>query len=297
MDRHIPVLLNEVLRVLAPEPGEFVIDGTLGSGGHAVPIIERIQPDGVFLGIDWDRRMIERFERELKGKAGAVRIILRAVNYKDIPEILRREELGRADGLLLDLGFSSEQLAASRGFSFRRDEPLLMTFDLERTPAYETLAAMTQEELIAVIREFSDERYARRIGEAIWEEQRKHPIVTSGHLAEVIRSAVPKHYERGRIDPATRTFQALRMYVNDELGNLRTVLENIPGIVKPGGKVVVISYHSKEDRLVKLAFRALARAGQAELVTRKPIRPTEEEVRRNPRSRSAKLRAITLVDS
>lgn len=293
--QHTPVLLNEVLQALAPKPGEFVIDGTVGSGGHALPIIERTQPDGMFLGIDWDRQAVERLEAELKGRVSLKRFIIRAGNYRDLPDILRDEELRRADGLLLDLGFSSEQLALGRGFSFREDEPLLMTYDLERPPAYEVLAAMTKEEIATMIRDFSDERYARRISEAIWEEERKHPIVTAKHLREVVHRAVPKHYEGGRIDPATRTFQALRIYVNDELGNLETLLSRIRDVVRPGGRVAVISFHSKEDRLVKRAFQTLAVSGEAELLIKKPIRASVEEIEKNPRSRSAKLRAIKLT--
>ncbi len=295
---HTPVLLKEVVRWLNPRPGGFVIDGTLGGGGHATSIIRRIGADGKFLGIDWDERGIEETKKQLQG-IGTKRFVTRVGNYANLLEILKEEELGKADGLLLDLGFSSDQLVAGRGFSFNspggKDEPLIMTYNSNQVPAYDVLHKIKKEELIHLIREFSNERYARRIAEAIIEERRRDPIVTSGRLAEVIRTAVPKNYERGRIDAATRTFQAIRMHVNDELGNLEKLLESISEVVRPGGRVVVISFHSKEDRMVKHKFRDFAKRGLGELLTKKPITATVEEIKKNPRSRSAKLRAIKII--
>ncbi len=197
-----------------------------------------------------------------------------------------------ADGVLLDIGFSSEQLSDGKGFSFQKDEPLLMTYNEDSLPAYKVLRQLDESELGDMIRELSDERYARRIAGAIWEAEHKQPIKTSGELAQVIEDAVPGNYEHGRINPATRTFMALRMYVNDELRNLNTFLERIRTVVAPGGRVVIISFHSKEDRLVKLAFKKLSALGDAKIITKKPITATEEEMKQNPRSRSAKLRVI-----
>lgn len=289
---HVPVLLQEVLGVLEPKPGEFVIDGTLGAGGHARALIEHIKPNGTFLGIDWDKEAVKKAETEINGDE-LQRLVLRSGNYADVPAMLNDESLGKADILLLDLGFSTEQLVG-RGFSFQKDEPLLMTYSDETIPAHTILRQLKKRELAGIIREFSDEKYAERIAEAISVESKKEPIHTTGRLAQIIKGAVPKNYERGRINPATRTFMALRIYVNDELKNLERFLGNIEEIVKVGGRVAIISFHSKEDRLVKHSFRKLAQYGSAEPITKKPITATEEEVNKNPKSRSAKLRAIKL---
>jgi len=297
---HEPVLLNEVVQALALESGKFIIDGTVGSGGHAKAIIERLGPDGTFLGVDWDGGSIKRLERELSGgRYNTKHCVLKNDNYANLPVVLERENLGRADGVLLDLGFSSEQLESGRGFSFNPpaggDEPLLMTYSDGATPLYQVLRQLNKLELAEIIRDLSDEKYASRIAEAIWERERSGLIRTSGDLAEIVRSALPNQYERGRIDPATRTFQALRMFVNDELGNLEKFLKDIKEIVKRGGRVVIISFHSKEDRIVKNTFRDMANDGGAILITKKPIQATTEEIKENPRSRSAKLRAIEIV--
>jgi len=290
---HVPVLLHEVLELLNPSSGEFAIDGTVGAGGHAKEIINRLGPHGTFLGIDWDKSVVDNARRNLSGN-GLQKFIIRNGNYADLPEILGEEKLGKADILLLDLGFSSDQLESKRGFSFQKNEPLFMTYSDESIPAYSVIRQLKKWELANVIREYSDERYAMRIAEAIHERGKKEPIKTTGELAEVIRMAVPKNYEGGRINPATRTFQAIRMYVNEELVNLEIVLQNLGKIVRENGRVGIISFHSKEDRLVKNYFRDMARKGEAELITKKPIQATEEEIKENPKSRSAKLRAIRI---
>lgn len=299
---HIPVLLNEVLEYLDPHPGDFMIDGTVDGGGHAAAIIKKIMPGGTFLGVDWDEHMIAEHKatRRADGRAAqSDRERYVHGNYADLPAILDREKLGRADGLLLDLGFSSEQLAHSgRGFSFEdtsAHEPLLMTYDDARTPVSEIIRGLREEELAKIIFELGGERGSRRIAKAIKERGRKKPIMTSGELAEVVRSALPKHYEHGRIDPATRTFQALRIYANDELGNLERTLEHLPEILKEGGRVVVISFHSLEDRIVKQSFQKLKATDTVEILTKKPVSASREEALQNPRSRSAKLRAAAIV--
>lgn len=290
---HEPVLLKEVLQALDPQPGDFIIDGTVDGGGHAEAIIARIMPGGMFLGVDWDARMIAARERQARERHARERYV--RGNDADLPAILAREELGKADGLLLDLGFSSEQLAGSgRGFSFAdaaAREPLLMTYDDARPPVAELLRGVREDELADVIYRFGGERFSRRIAKAIAARERERAIVTSGELAATVRAAVPKNYERGRIDPATRTFQALRIWANDELGNLERALANVPAILKTGGRVAVISFHSLEDRIVKRSFQTFARDGAMELATKKPIIPSREEIAANPRSRSAKLRA------
>lgn len=291
---HIPVLLEEVIEALDPKSGKFIIDGTLGAGGHAKKIIEKLKPDGKFLGIDWDGKSVERVEGGLKS-LGLDNVVVGGGNYKDIKEIIKEEELGKADGVLVDLGFSSEHLVSGRGFTFQEDEPLLMTYDEEATPLYKVLKQIKKRELGRVIRELSDEKYADKIAVAITEASRKAPIKTSGELAELIRGAVPKNYERGRIDPATRTFMALRMLVNDELGNLQKFLIDIPEILNKGGRAVIISFHSGEDRIVKNGFRDLVHEGSAKHITKKPVEATEKEINKNPRSRSAKLRVIEII--
>ncbi|MGC9968575.1 MAG: 16S rRNA (cytosine(1402)-N(4))-methyltransferase RsmH [Minisyncoccia bacterium] len=297
---HVPVLLNEVIALLDPKPGEFIIDGTVDGGGHAAAIMERIAPQGIFLGVDWEKGMIGERIAAREARRG-VRTRERYVcgNYADLPAILAKEKLGKADGLLLDLGFSSDQLARSgRGFSFgeeARNEPLIMTYDDACPPVAEILRAQSEKELADIIFSFGGERLSRKIAKAIKEEGRKRPIVTSGELAEIVRGVVPKNYERGRIDPATRTFQALRIYANDELGNLTRAIENAQEVIKSGGRAVIISFQSLEDRIVKQSFQKSAKENKLKILTKKPIVASREEIARNPRSRSAKVRAALII--
>jgi len=289
---HQPVLLKEVLKYLDPKPGDFIIDGTVDGGGHAAAILEKIGTKGFFLGLDWDEEILDEAKKTIAENS---RILLLNRNYADLPEILKEKKLEKADGLLLDLGFSSWQTESSgRGFSFGKPEPLLMTFDPKRKPAKEILAEISEKELAKIIFDFSGEKFAGRIARAIKERERIKPIETSLELAEVVSGAVPKNYERGRINPATRTFQALRIYVNGELDNLEKILGNLGGVLRPGGRAVIISFHSLEDGLVKRCFRKMARENHAEILTKKPVTPSEEEIAINPRSRSAKLRAIVV---
>lgn len=293
---HVPVLLKEVLQYLDPKKGEFMIDGTVDGGGHAAAIMRAIMPGGRFLGVDWDKAMISRGEAE-RSHGDRERYV--HGNYADLPEILARTGWGKADGLLLDLGFSSEQLARSgRGFSFSGEaagEPLLMTYDDSREPVAQILRELSENDLASIIFEFGGERFSRRIAKAIGERGKKHRITTSGELAEVIRNAVPGGYERGRIDPATRTFQALRIYANDELGNLKRVLAHAAEILAPGGRIAIITFHSLEDRIVKQSFQTLEKEGVVNILTKKPVEASEEEVGENPRSRSAKIRAARVA--
>ncbi|MDP2598818.1 MAG: 16S rRNA (cytosine(1402)-N(4))-methyltransferase RsmH [Candidatus Liptonbacteria bacterium] len=297
---HEPVLLKEVLTYLDPKPGEFMIDGTVDGGGHARVIIKKIIPGGMLLGVDWDKAMIVEREAERARHEQKQKVRERYVhgNYAELPDILQEEKLGKADGLLLDLGFSSAQIEDSkRGFSFsdeHANEPLLMTYDDMRKPVAEILRGLGEEALAKIIFELGGERLSRRIAKAIVAREKAHRILTSGELAEVVRSVTPKSYEKGRIDPATRTFQALRIYANDELVNLKQVLERLSEIVKKNGRVAVITFHSLEDRIVKQSFQTLASEKKIEILTKKPVTASEEEIRQNPRSRSAKLRAAIL---
>jgi len=288
---HIPVLLNEVIKILDPKPDEFFIDGTINGGGHAKAILEKIGPKGRFLGIDWDSNATAECRARLKGD----NIMLVNDNYANLSAILKQKKFPKADGFLLDLGLSSDQLEHSgRGFSFEKNEPLLMTYSEDAKPVKTILKEISEVELAKIIFEFSQEKYARQIARAIKEKGKFSPIETSGNLATVIEAAVPKNYERGRIHPATRTFMALRIYANKELENLEKVLKNLDQILKKGGRVAIISFHSLEDRLVKNYFREMKKNGEAELLTKKPIVAGESEISTNPRARSAKLRAIIM---
>ncbi|MDP3948423.1 MAG: 16S rRNA (cytosine(1402)-N(4))-methyltransferase RsmH [bacterium] len=315
---HIPVLLNEVLDFLKPEPGEFFIDGTIDGGGHATEIFKRISPGGALLGIDLDETMLEKTREEISanskfkdprlrrgfGGQEKSKLILVNGNYADLPEILRKTRENdpsiplRASGLLLDLGFSSEQMESSgHGFSFKKDEPLLMTYDPSAISVKDILREIDERKLADIIFEFSGERFSRKIAAAIKTRGRKKRIETSGELNEIIKTVLPKNYERGRIEPATRTFQALRIYANHELENIEKAVKNLPEILKPGGRAVFISFHSLEDRIVKKSFKRMAKQGKVEILTPKPVRPTREEARENPRSRSAMLRAAKLANN
>ncbi len=298
---HTPVLLKEVMSALDPQKGDAVIDGTAGAGGHAKEIAGRIGEGGKMLLVDWDEETALALEKEVRSFSNASVV---QGNYADIPALMERSDFPKADALLLDLGFSSDQLLRGRGFSFspkgdpsaggqKADEPLLMTYSGGQEPLRDVLRRISEKELCEVIREFGEERYAEEIAHAI--VAHRADIRTSGALADVIRGAVPKSYERGRIHPATRTFQALRIYINKELENLERVLGSLPEIVRPGGRVAIISFHSLEDRIVKERFQKMEKEGQAKIITKKPIAANFEEVARNPRARSAKLRAIVIL--
>jgi 16S rRNA (cytosine1402-N4)-methyltransferase len=298
--KHEPVLLNEVLDALRPASGDVIIDGTVDGGGHASAILERIVPKGKLLGVEWDSAMLAKCRERLLKKFSSDVVFFAEGNYADLPAIMERENFPKANGLLIDLGFSSEQIVDSgRGFSFSAaaaHEPLLMTYGDDREPLREILGRIEEEELADIIYELGGERYSRRIAKAIVEERRRHRIMTAGDLAGIIHGALPKKYEHGRIDPATRTFQALRIYTNGELENLKTLLASLPMILAPGGIAVIITFHSLEDKIVKNGFRDYAKSGMFELITKKPISASRVEIVQNPRSRSAKLRAVRLSE-
>ncbi len=289
---HVPVLLEEVLKALDLRPGSFVVDGTVDGGGHAEQILSRIGASGRLLGLDWDPALLETAKARLGGHPN---VILAHANYTDLARV--EEELGlpKADALLLDLGFSSEQLeGAGKGISFSADEPLTMTYDPAAEPAYEILRSLGEAEIEEMLRELGEERYSRRIAQAIYARERKEPIRTSKELAELVRASVPANYERGRIHPAPRTFQALRIYTNDELGNVRRAMADLPLTIAPDGRVAIITFHSIEDRAVKHVFRDMEKEGLLTILTKKPIEASAEEKARNPRSRSAKLRVARM---
>ncbi len=286
---HDPVMAQEVLGSLNLRKGDAAVDATLGGGGHAALILQATAPDGALYGIDRDADAIGAARERLAEFGGRARILRGRMG--EIAELLAAEGAAPVRGILADLGVSSFQLdCGERGFSLRSDAPLDMRMD--RTAgegAAEWLADADEEEIARVLREYGEERYARRIARSL---SRNRGIATTGQLAAAVVAAMPPPARRGRIHPATRTFQALRIAVNDELGELSRFLDAAPGLLSPGGRMVVISYHSLEDRLVKRAFRALADGGAYALPVRRAQRPTEAEVERNPRARSAKLRVL-----
>src|SRR5579863_2042972 len=296
---HVSVLLKEAIDFLAVQRGGTYIDATVGLGGHSYEIAKRLGARGHLIGLDKDPAALERAAIGLRasgfGEADWPRIELRQASFASLAEA--RSPM--ADGLLADLGVSSLQLSdAARGFSFQADGPLDMRMDpqSERT-AEQVVNHLDERELADVIYEFGEERRSRRIARAI---ARSRPIRSTAQLAQVISAAArpmnsgQEKYER-RIHPATRTFQALRIFVNRELDDLRALMEAAPRILKPGGRVVVISFHSLEDRIVKDAFREGAKQGVFKVLTKKPVTASEEESDRNPRARSAKLRAAERI--
>ena len=280
---HVPVLLTEAVNALDPQPGSVVVDGTLGAGGHTRALAERVGPNGLVIALDRDPAAVAAAADALTG----LPIVLVESNYCDLPEVLAQLDQPPVAGVLLDLGLSSDQLAdPGRGFSFNMDGPLDLRFDPSTgEPASKLVNRLAPETLADIIYQYGEDRYSRRIARAIEQARRQQPIETAAELAQIVRRAVPR--SREKIDPATRTFQALRIAVNDELGSLERGLSRIPDCLAAGGRLAVISFHSLEDRPVKQAFRDDPRL---EVVTRKPIVPTAEEVAGNPRARSAKLR-------
>jgi len=295
---HIPVLLHEVVEALEVHPDDIVVDATLGGAGHAKALVKGLRGNGLFLGFDMDHDAIERAREALKDSSVAMHLI--QANFRGIGSELEKRGVTRITKVLFDLGWSSYQLDSGRGFSFLKDEPLLMTY-AQPTPGRADTGMLTaraivntwnEKTLANVIYGFGEERYSRRIAKAIVEHRIKAPFKSSFELAELIRSAVPASYARGRIHPATRTFQALRIAVNDELGALESGLRAAWKVLAEGGRIAVISFHSIEDRVVKQTFADWKKAGEGTLLFKKPLTPSKEEIRTNPRARSAKLRVI-----
>jgi 16S rRNA (cytosine1402-N4)-methyltransferase len=282
---HVPVLLAEVLHWLNPQPGQVLVDGTLGGGGHTRALAERVAPNGRVLALDRDPAALAAAETTLAGLC----VTQVHSNFCDLPEVLQQLQSGPVDGVLLDLGLSSDQLAdAARGFSFAAGGPLDLRFDPDQgEPAARLVNRLREEQLADLIFHYGEERYSRRIARAIVERRRTRPLETAADLAEVVRRSIPRPARGERIDPATRTFQALRIAVNDELKSLEIALRRMPECIRPGGRLAIISFHSLEDRRVKEAFRDDPRY---DVLTRKPISPSLAEIARNPRARSAKLR-------
>ncbi len=293
--RHIPVLFDEIIEGLNLAPGKIVVDGTLGGGGHAIGIARKVGKTGLVIGIDRDSAALDRVDKRIEELDEPVNIKTYFANYCDFDAALERAGVERVDGFLLDLGLSSDQLAdRSRGFSFDSDGELDLRFDTtEGTPAYQLLNRWREDKIADIIYKYGEDKLSRRIARAIVERRTCEPIRYARELADICRRCDPTPpWSKKRIDPATRTFQALRIAVNDELGSLETFLTKFMKSLNVGGRVAIISFHSLEDRIVKNAFRA---ADDLKIITKKPIVATDEEVERNPRSRSAKLRIAEKV--
>lgn len=287
---HVPVLMEEVLGALQPLPGQDFIDTTLGLGGHTRAILELTAPDGRILGIDKDPRNLDLAKRNLKEFADRVTLV--NCSYKHLSKVSYEHGFNQADGILFDLGFSSLHIEdASRGFALKHEGPLDMRYDpKQKLTAAEIVNDWSESDLAKIFRQLGEERNAHKFAAAIVRERQQERIVTTTTLAKIIASAVPGRGMHGKTHPATRVFQALRIAVNAELDELKVALPQALASLKPGGRIVAISFHSLEDRILKGFFKS-EQGRSLELINKKVIKPSREEILANPRARSAKLRA------
>lgn len=289
--RHVPVMVEEILRDLRLKPGSVVVDGTLGLGGHALRMIEAIKPGGTLVGMDWDAQMLDLARKRL-GSPEGVRLYLYHEDFRHVKSVL--DLLGlRADAMILDLGLNTAQIQApERGFSFNDEGPLDMRMDQSKgEPAAALLNRLAPAQIEEALQEFGDERWARAIAKTIVETRKARPLKTTADLVACVLAAIPPKARDKRIHPATRTFQAIRVMVNREFEGLDQAVRDAASALAPLGTLSVLSYHSGEDRIVKGAFRELSEQGFEEL-HKKPLQPAHDEIARNPRSRSAKLRSL-----
>jgi len=291
--RHKSVLLQEVISGLQLSDNSTYLDLTLGSAGHAQAVCSLGLTGLTIVGVDADAQAIERSAKNLE--SCNAHIILEKGNYRNFPEILNKHHIKQVNAIVIDLGLSSEQLdIAHRGFSFRFDEPLVMT--LNDSPSDQELTAkiilsdFSEESLANVIFAYGEERFARRIARAIVEYREHSPIELTSQLADIVKKAIPHRFHSKRIHPATKTFQAIRIAVNNELETIKETILKAPQYLAPGGRLAIISFHSLEDRIVKHTFRELATREVGSVITSRPITPSDEELLENPRARSAKLR-------
>lgn len=295
---HKTVLLKESIDALNLKAGSVFVDGTFGGGGHSAEVCERFGKDVSIFAFDLDSDAIEAGKVKFTDAPCDIKFFQE--NFKNIDKVLAETGTPKVDGILLDLGYSSDQLESSnRGLSFLRDEPLKMTLkkniSKDEFDAMDIVNNWDEEDIANVIYAYGEEQFARRIARDIVAAREKSPIKTTTDLVNIVLNAVPSFYKKGRIHPATKTFQALRIAVNDELESLRTVLEKGFESLAPDGRLAVISFHSLEDRIVKNFFRDKDKEEAGILINKKPIIPSDAEIKENPRSRSAKLRAITKI--
>lgn len=294
---HTTVLLQETIASLELKKGDIVVDGTLGAGGHTLHMLNQMKGEIFVLGLDLDSGAIERGKTRISEAGWADKVSFLKYNFGDLEKALGEQHVKSINKAILDLGFSSNQLELDgRGFSFMKDEPLIMT--LSDTPedvtAYDVVNHWSEETLADIIYGFGEEQFSRRIAKAIVEARKKDTIQTTFQLAEIVKQSVPLFYQKGRLHPATKTFQAIRIAVNRELENLKSFLASLPRIMAPEGRVAIISFHSLEDRIVKRAFHQMEQDDLGTRITKKPIIPSQEEIQSNPRARSAKLRVFEM---
>jgi 16S rRNA (cytosine1402-N4)-methyltransferase len=296
---HIPVLLQETIRLLDPQKGETVLDCTFNRGGHSVELAKKIGKSGTLIGFDLDHIALEEGGKILKKslEKDVPELILCETNFRHVASVVKEKKVEDINVILADLGLSSQELDISgRGFTFQKEEPLRMTLSSREDvliTAHTVVNEWSQETIEQILRAFSDEKFAGRIARNIVEARQIKPIETTKQLADIVYHAVPVAYKKAKIHPATKTFQAIRMAVNDEVGALQELLESLPRVVSIGGRVGFISFHSVEDRLVKKYFRD--RKDEWTSVTKKPLSPSLQEQKENPRSRSAKLRVYKKI--
>ena len=292
---HTSVLLQEIMTGLDIKGDDIFFDGTINGGGHSKAVSEKLGEKGMIIGTDLDGKALGKAEERLKGTMA--KIVLKQASFRNLDTVLAGIGVKTVDKILLDLGLSSNQFDESgRGFSFQKDEPLLMTFknspEESELTAEKIVNAWDEENIAQIIESYGEERYAKKIAHAIVFERQKKAIKTTTELVEIIKTAIPKREQFKRLHPATKTFQALRITVNDELGALKVGLQKGFEHLRIGGRMAIISFHSLEDRVVKNLFKELAQGDGGRILTKKPITPSEKEILENPRSRSAKLRII-----
>jgi len=291
---HRPVLLKEVLESLDPKKGDIFVDGTANGGGHTMALWEMVRPTGKIISIDKDAEIVKTLKEKIDRENTGVKV--NCDSYANIKNIVDQKDLGNISGILLDLGYSSYHVDLSgRGFSFQKDEPLIMRYEADAEPgkditAYDVVNSFPEDDIADILYKYGEERASRKIAKRIVLQRRKKKIETSGELAELIENIFPK---RGKIHPATKSFQALRIFVNDELGDLEKILSASYDVLKNGGRLAIISFHSLEDRIVKNFFRE--NKDKFKIITKKPIIAEQEEIRENPRARSAKLRVAEKI--
>jgi 16S rRNA (cytosine1402-N4)-methyltransferase len=285
---HIPVLKEEVLEALAPQPNENFVDCTCGAGGHTAAILKKNLPKGKVLGIEADAELCQKLKERIGEFSN--RLIVENDSYKNLKEIVKRYDFGPVNGILLDLGMSSWHIdEAGRGFSFRKDEPLNMSYQgRDCLTAEEVINNYSEEGIERILEEYGEERFSRKIVREIIGERRIRPLKTTLQLVEVIKRAIPSRYHYGKIHFATRTFQAIRIEVNRELDNLKKALPSATEVLESGGRLAIISFHSLEDRIVKNFLKE--NKNYFKVVSEKPVEASGQEIKINPRSRSAKLR-------
>lgn len=291
---HTSVLMEEVMEALSIASSDVVLDATLGGAGHFKRLLAALGSEGTLIGIDADNEAVERAREALAQDRRPTRPVAHLINdnFRNLAHVLERLNIAHINKALFDLGWSGHQLAAARGFSFQKDEPLMMTYGEGARSAAEIINSATEEELADILYTYGEERFARGIAKSIVSMRRANRLLTTNQLVEAVIAGTPSWYQHRKIHPATKTFQALRIVANDELEALREGLASTLSLLAPGGRIAVISFHSIEDRIVKGALRDAALAGQGSILTRTPITPSRSEVAANRRARSAKLRVF-----